>query len=303
MAGPKSLSRVIGGCPLWSQGLAHKLLQNLESVPMETNELKRLQDLARNARKGILELCLRTKTGHIGPAFSVVEILVVLYHHILCNSTQASDLDRDRVILSKGHACSALYTILAQRAWLPMDRLETFARDGCELGHHPHFEPIIGLDANTGSLGHGLPIGCGLAYAAKLRGKNFRTFVILGDGETNEGSNWEAAAFASHHRLNNLCMILDANKIQAMGTTQEVLDPIDHSAKWRSFGWDAIDVDGNDIEALVVALRKPTANDQPRAIVAHTIKGKGVSFMEGQLSWHYRQPTQEDVASAYEELG
>jgi transketolase len=266
---------------------------------MKFNEMV-VQQRALEVRKKIVELSQRTRSGHVGPSLSVTDILTVLYESIV--QGELSDENRDRVILSKGHACTPLYVLLNQNGWLSDARLESFASNGCSLGHHPHYEPEIGLEANTGSLGHGLPIGCGLAYSAKLMKISAKTYVVLSDGETNEGSVWEAAMFAAHHRLSHLCMILDANQMQAMGSTRDILDPIDHSQKWAAFGWDTVEIDGHDLQSLYSAFSRIGETDKPLAIIAHTIKGKGVSFMENELLWHYRTPQGEEFEAAMLEL-
>jgi transketolase len=236
----------------------------------------------------------------VGSAFSVVEILLVLYSEII--KGRFPDPDRDRVILSKGHACSALYATLTRFGIMDESIFMKFADNGFRLGHHPHYEPLIGLEANTGSLGHGLSIGTGIAYAAYKQSSMARTFVILSDGDTNEGSTWEAAAFAAHHKLSNLCMILDSNKIQALGFTKDILWPGKQSDRWKSFGWDVIAVDGHDVNQLTEAFSNIGVHNKPLAIIADTVKGKGVSFMENSLLWHYRPPKGEEYLKALEEL-
>jgi len=261
---------------------------------------KQVEGLARLIRKDVLDLCERTNTGHVGPAFSIADILASLYTEVLRGAP--TDPERDRLILSKGHACSALYSVLWRNGILSQERLSTFAQNGTTLGHHPHFEPDIGLEANTGSLGHGLSIGAGLAYASAIQNSPSRIFVILSDGETNEGSVWEAAAFAAHHQLKNLCMILDANKMQALGNTKDILFPGDHAGRWRSFGWTTEEIDGHDTLELCNAFSKMGRSDGPLAIIANTIKGKGVSFMEGSLLWHYRPPKGKEYRAALKEV-
>jgi len=251
-------------------------------------------------RRNIIEMCSSTRSGHIGSSLSVVDILVVLYENIVKGSPP--DPERDRVILSKGHACAALYAILGYKGWITAERLKSFATNGCLLGHHPHWEPDIGLEANTGSLGHGLSIGCGLAFAAKKMRSSSRTFIILSDGEANEGSVWEAAAFAAHQKLNNLCMILDANSYQAMGHTKDILDPINHVEKWKAFGWHTIEIDGHNVMALNNTFMKFGLTQKPFAIIANTIKGKGISFMENNILWHYRSPQGKEYELAMKEL-
>ena len=267
---------------------------------MEQEKQAELKRLAKDIRIAILHICEKTNTGHLGSAFSVVEILLVLYSEIV--KGRYPDHDRDQVILSKGHACSALYATLTRFGIMDESIFMKFASNGFSLGHHPHYEPSIGLDANTGSLGHGLSIGTGMAYAAHKQKSPARIFVILSDGDTNEGSTWEAAAFAAHHRMTNLCMILDANKMQAMGFTKDILWPGEYMDRWKSFGWDVIAVDGHDVNQLSNALLKIGVHNKPLAIIADTVKGKGVGFMENSLLWHYRQPKGEEYIAALEEL-
>ena len=267
---------------------------------MEQEEQDRLKKLAKDIRIDILHLCEKTNTGHVGSAFSVVEILLVLYSEIV--RSRYPDPDRDRVILSKGHACTALYSTLNRFGVMEESLFNTFAVNGSRLGHHPHYEPSMGLEANTGSLGHGLSIGTGTAYAAYKQNSPARTFVILSDGDANEGSTWEAAAFAAHHRLANLCMILDANKMQALGFTKEILWPGEYADRWRSFGWKVIAVDGHDVNQLTEAFLNIGVHNKPLAIIADTVKGKGVSFMENSLLWHYHPPKGQEYINALEEL-
>ena len=245
-------------------------------------------------------MCERTGTGHVGPAFSVVEILLVLYEEVLRGTPD--DAERDRLILSKGHACAALYAVLNRRGVIGDADFQSFATNGSRLGHHPHLEPAIGLEANLGSLGHGLAMAAGMAFAARMQGSPSRFFALLSDGETNEGSVWEAAAFAAHHRLANLSVTVDANKFQALGATCDILDPSPHVERWSGFGWDAVEVDGHDPAALAAAYRRVGAGDRPHAVIAHTVKGKGVSFMEHQLLWHYRVPRGDEYQAALAEL-
>jgi transketolase len=265
---------------------------------LKANELHELTSLCGKFRREVLSLCEKTGTGHVGSAFSVVEILAILQLKIMQGGQR--DSGRDRLILSKGHASAALYTILRHKGWLTDERYETILRNGTTIGHHPHFEPDIGLDANTGSLGHGLSIGAGITFNFRLKGSQSRVFVVMSDGETNEGSVWEAAAFAAHHKLSNLCTVIDANKIQALGNTEDILGPMRHAEKWRAFGWDTVEVDGHDLQSLFMAINK--RSDSPRAIIANTIKGKGVTFMENNLLWHYRVPKGDEFSNAMKEL-
>jgi transketolase len=242
------------------------------------------------------------RAPHVGSALSCVEILTALYFH----SARASPLlvdspERDRILLSKGHASAALYACLAEAGYLDPARLPTYAADGSVLAEHPSRGTVPGVEVTSGSLGHGLGLGIGLALSAKLRGQSWRVFVVLSDGECNEGSVWEAALWAPRQLLDNLTAIVDFNKFQATGPSTRItaLEPL--AEKWRSFGWDVVEVNGHDFNQLLPALEWPTGA-RPRAIIAHTVKGKGVSFMEGDLEWHYRPPSAEDLRRALEEV-
>lgn len=260
-----------------------------------------IQDFARQIRLDILKMCKETGTGHVGSAFSVVEILAVLYDGFLRG--RQGEKNRDRLVFSKGHACTALYSILLKKGILPEERFRSFAINDTKLGHHPHFEPQIGLEVNAGSLGHGLSISAGIAHACRIQGNSARVFVVQSDGETQEGSVWEAASFIAHHKLNNVCMVLDANQIQALGKTSEINQPTPHVVRWEAFGWDTVEVDGHDVGALRSAFAKVGQGNKPLAVIAHTIKGKGVGFMEGNLLWHYRKPEGKEYENALKELG
>jgi transketolase len=246
----------------------------------------------------------RASAAHIGSALSMADILSVLYCKILrVDPANSGWKDRDRLIVSKGHATSILYAALAERGFFPLEWLTDYSKDGSKLlGHVSHHVP--GVEVSTGSLGHGLPIGCGMALAAKHDGRASRTFVILSDGELDEGSNWEAILFAGHNRLNNLVAIVDYNKIQSFGKVKDVLDLDPLAAKWEAFHWHTVEVDGHDVEQLENTLRQTSPElDKPTVVIAHTIKGRGVSFMEGRLEWHYKSPDQAQLAQALEELG
>jgi transketolase len=235
----------------------------------------------------------------------MTELLAVLYTRILRVDPHRPDWpDRDRFILSKGHACAALYAVLAQRGFFPEEWLETFYQDGAHLPGHATHAGIPGIEISTGSLGHGLSIACGIALAGKRDGKTYRAFSLLSDGECDEGSTWEAALFAPQHHLDNLIVIIDYNKIQSLGTVKEVLDLEPLAAKWQSFGWAVREVDGHNVEQIEENLKQvPWENTRPTCLIAHTVKGKGVSFMENNLLWHYRSPEGEELARALDELG
>lgn len=235
----------------------------------------------------------------------MAEILAVLYGGALrIDPDRPTDPGRDRLILSKGHACAGLYAALAERGFFPIDWLESFYSNGARLAGHATAGDIPGIEVSTGSLGHGLPIACGMAKAAKIDGDGYRIVALLSDGECDEGSNWEAALFAPHHRLDNLVAIVDYNKIQSLGSTAEVLGLEPLADKWRSFGWSVREVDGHDLGIVRETLESlPFEEGRPSCIVAHTIKGKGVSFMEGELLWHYRTPQGSEYSAALLELG
>ncbi len=238
--------------------------------------------------------------GHIGCSLSIADIIGCLYDDVL-RVTGASDPDRDRFILSKGHAALALYAALAIRGFIPHEQLDTFCADHTLLGVHPEF-PLAGVDFSTGSLGQGLSMGAGAALAARLQKSSRRVFVVLSDGECNEGSVWEGVMFAAHHRLSNLTAIVDLNGQQALGYTKDVMDLSNMAARWRVFGWDAVEVDGHDPSALRSAL-KENGREAPRAIIARTVFGKGVSFMERQIKWHYLPMTDQEYEQALAEVG
>ncbi|WP_437757432.1 transketolase [Sorangium sp. So ce1389] len=261
-----------------------------------------LARIARDARVTIVRTIARARLGHIGGDLSVIDILTTLYFGILRVCPQnPSWPDRDRFILSKGHCAVAFYTVLARAGFIPRELLDQFARPLSPLNGHPARHKVPGVEANTGALGHGLPFAVGCALAAKMEGSARRIFVVLGDGELQEGSNWEAAMMAGHHRLTNLTAIVDRNGLQQGARTEATnqLEPL--TEKWRAFGWDVIEVDGHDHAALLEAIELPRSG-YPRCIVARTVKGKGVSFMEGGAEWHHKVPTAVQVEAAVQEL-
>lgn len=267
-------------------------------------ELDKCALLAKSIRRTILDLCHKTKSGHVGSSFSIVEILTALYFRFLSvEPDDPENPDRDRLILSKGHACAALYSVLAARGFMSQMDLDGFAVNGGTLEQHPNRDIRKGVEASTGSLGHGLSIGAGMALAAKKDKRKGKVYVILGDGELNEGMVWEAAMFAAHHGLDNLVAVVDMNGIQALGRTSEVigLEPVLN--KWTAFGWGAREVDGHGFGEIFRALEAvPFSVSRPSAVIARTVKGKGVSFMEDRLLWHYRPPNEEEYAAALKEL-
>jgi transketolase len=258
---------------------------------------------ARKVRAHILQMAHAAQAPHAGSALSCADLLVALYWRVLrIDPSAPNDPNRDRFILSKGHASTAQYAALAERGFFPNSVLGEYARDGGRLAEHAGPRCVPGIEAATGSLGHGLAIGVGLALAAKLQGARYRVFVILSDGECYEGSVWEAALLASAQRLDNLVALIDFNGWSAMVRTRETLEPL--AEKWRSFGWAVQEIDGHDFNAIVPALEPaPFEPERPSMIVARTIKGKGVSFMEDDLEWHYRPPSNGDLARALREIG
>jgi transketolase len=260
-----------------------------------------LSHWARKARRDVLQMSYRGQAPHLGSSLSCVDLLTFLYHRYL-HIHSPEDPTRDRFILSKGHAISALYALLAQRGFFPEQLLETFNLDGSALPEHPTPGCVPGIELATGSLGHGLSVGTGLALSAKIQGQSYRTVVLVSDGECNEGSTWEAALFAPKHHLTHLTVIVDYNKWQATGRTDDILELAPLADKWRAFGWHTLEIDGHSFEKIEQALLAPSPAQKPKAIVAHTIKGKGVSFMEDDNNWHYRIPSTEELAKAFLEL-
>ena len=259
--------------------------------------------LAKNIRGDALRMVHAAKASHIGSCLSSADILAVLYDHILkVDPGRPEWPDRDRFLLSKGHGVAILYAVLAEKGFFPKDTLLSYCQNGSLLmGHISHHLP--GVEISTGSLGHGLPIGCGLALATKKDARDYRTYVLLGDGEMDEGSNWEAMLFAAHHKLDNLIAIVDYNKIQSFGRVKDVLDLEPLTDKWRSFCWSVSEINGHDHMEISNAFKSlPIESGKPTVIIAHTIKGKGVSFMENLLAWHYKTPTDAELAQALAEL-
>ncbi len=254
------------------------------------NSLKilELQLQAEKIRKRVVEMIFSSKSGHIGGSLSSVDINTTLYFHIMnIDPENALKNDRDRFILSKGHSVEALYSVLAAKGFIKDSLLKTYGQFNSILEGHPT-KKVSGVEHNSGSLGHGLSVGMGIALAAKMDNKSYRTYVLMGDGEQGEGSIYEAAMSASHYKLDNLIAIIDRNELQISGNTEEVmmLEPI--RERWEAFGWEVFDVDGNDIKALVDVFESLNFNNKkPKLIIAHTIKGCGISFMERLANWHH----------------
>ena len=262
-------------------------------------DIEMTQQRARRIREHALRMVHEANASHIGTGLSMADILAVLYGGIArVDPSNPRAPDRDRVILSKGHGAAAFYAALAETGFFEVSRLDTFCKDGSALaGHASHHVP--GVDFSTGSLGHGLSLGCGVALGFKRDGKPGRAYVILSDGECDEGSIWEAVLFAPHHRLDNLVAVVDYNKVQSFGSVKEVLDLEPFADKWAAFRWHVQVVDGHDHAALARAFEAvPVVRGQPSVIIANTVKGRGVSFMEGELLWHYRAPSKEQLEDA-----
>ena len=275
--------------------------------PMQLNEAycESPQMFSKRIRLETLRVINKARSSHIGSAFSMVELLAVLYAKILrVDPTRPDWPGRDRFILSKGHACAPLYVTLAECGFFPPTWLDDFYQDGARLAGHATHTGVPGIEVSTGSLGHGLSIACGIALAGKRDGSAHRVFALLSDGECDEGSVWEAALFAPHHGLDNLIVIVDYNKIQSFGTVKDVLNLDPLAAKWRDFGWAVQEVDGHNTVQIERTLRHiPAEFGKPTCVIAHTVKGKGVGFMEGYLLWHYRAPDSNELAKALLELG
>lgn len=265
-------------------------------------EIQELQGKAVMIRKSVLKMIKRAKTGHTGSDLSCADILVSLYYHVLNEGNNPEDPNRDRYIQSKGHAAEVLWAVLADKGYLREDELETFSQYGSRLIGHPN-NKVPGVEMNTGSLGHGLSISVGIALAAKLDSKDYQTYTLMGDGELAEGSVWEGAMAAAHYQLDNLTAIIDRNGLQITGTSEDVMgvDPLDQ--KFEAFGWQVIEVaDGNNMEALIEAFERPHQPGKPKVIIAHTTKGKGVSFAENEAGWHHKVPTDSQYNQAINEL-
>lgn len=268
------------------------------------DKILKLKSVALQARKFIVEMLICAGCGHPGGALSSIDIMATLYFDVMkVDPNNPGWGNRDRFILSKGHSSIGLYSILHLRGFISKDSLLTFRQDNSVLSGHPDMHKVPGIDMSTGSLGHGLSVGAGLATAAKIDGKSYRVFVLMGDGETQEGSIWEAAMYASHHKLDNLIGIVDRNMIQIDGFTEDILALEPYRAKWESFGWDVVEIDGHNLEEISKAMRSaPLTSGKPTLVLAHTVKGKGISFMENNPAWHGGGLKGEQAAAALREV-
>jgi len=267
-------------------------------------DIKQLEVKARKIRRDIIQLIYDAKTGHTGGALSSTDIMTALYYGVMNVDPQKPEMkNRDRFILSKGHSVEPLWCILADQGFIKSDELKTFSQFGTRLIGHPN-NKVAGIEMNTGSLGHGLSVASGMALAAKKDQASYRTFVLMGDGEQAEGSVWEGALFAAHYKLDNLVAIVDRNKLQISGLTEDVMGLEPFLDKWQAFGWAVVEVDGNNMEALIKAFAKEhKVEGKPKLIIANTTKGKGVSFIENQPAWHHKVPTEDQYNQAMKELG
>lgn len=258
--------------------------------------------LALKIRKHAMNMTSAGGSSHIGSILSIADVLAVLYGSVMnykANEPKCSD--RDRFILSKGHAGAGVYAVLAESGFISIDKLKTHYQDGSDLSGHVSHKGIAGVEFSTGSLGHGLPVATGMALAGKINKKKHTVYVLMSDGECDEGSNWEAALFAPHHNLDNLVVIIDRNRLQSIHSTENTLGLEPFVDKWRAFGWNVVDVNGHDHKQLIKACASKVTN-KPLCIVANTTKGKGVSFMENQVLWHYRSPQGKELEAAMKEL-
>jgi transketolase len=261
-----------------------------------------LETISKKLRTLVVEALEGGGRGHLGSSMSMIEVLHVLYEDYLNITPENWNTETcDKFILSKGHGCLALYAVLANRGFIPVEELKTFCKSDSRLGGHPERGKIPGVEASTGALGHGLPIGVGLALAARIKKKNTKIVVLTGDGEINEGSVWEAAMSAAKHNLSNLTVMVDYNKLQSYGTTKEVLDLEPLVDKWKSFGFETVEIDGHDMNEIRNTLKKlPFVSNKPNAIICHTIKGKGFPFAEGNANWHHKSKlSKEEIEAMY----
>lgn len=269
----------------------------------KTQDFKVVRDVAHRVRRHVLDMTTRGKSSHVGSALSMVDIVAVLYGHVMMyDPARPKWADRDRFILSKGHAGAAVYATLAEFGFFDTSRLKDHYQNGSVFSGHVSHKGVAGVELSTGSLGHGLGVATGMAMAAMRQRRSHRVYALLSDGECDEGSNWEAILFAAHHRLHNLTAAVDYNKIQSLATVAETLALEPFTDKWRAFGWHVEECDGHDHEALLMAFRSANATPTPSVVICHTTKGKGVSFMENSVLWHYRNAQGQEYDAAAAEL-
>jgi transketolase len=269
----------------------------------KTEEIRRLRLQAEQIRKRLVEIVYTARAGHIGGSLSSVEVETALYFHVMnIDPSNPQDPDRDCFILSKGHSVEAYYAVLAAKGFIPQELLNTYGQFGSKLAGHPT-KKVPGIELNSGALGHGLSVGVGMALAAKMDDKTFRTYVLMGDGEQGEGSIYEAAMSASHYKLDNLVAIIDRNTLQISGSTEHVMTLEPMQQRWEAFGWEVLDAEGNNMESLVSVFDSiDYENEKPKLIVSHSIKGCGISFMENAVKWHHGVPSPEQYEQALAEI-
>jgi len=270
-----------------------------EATPLLKLATPPLDERSKYLRKLVVRALEGGERGHVGSSMSLIEIMRVLYDDVLqYRPAEPGWRDRDRMILSKGHGCIALYVMLADKGFFPLDTLDTFCRRDSILGGHPEAGKVPGVEASTGALGHGLSIGLGMALGVRMQKRDSRVIVVLGDGEIDEGSIWEAAMCAGKHRLSNLTAVIDYNKVQSAGSTREIQDLEPLADKWRAFNFATVEVDGHDVEALRAVFRRlPLAQDRPTAVICHTVKGKGIGFAENDANWHHKSKINKDLVA------
>ncbi|MBR2876612.1 MAG: transketolase [Clostridia bacterium] len=271
---------------------------------MDINAKKELSKIAVNVRKGIIEGTFNAKSGHPGGSLSIAEVLTYLYFKEMNVDPEKPVMEeRDRFVLSKGHAAPALYAVMAHRGFFPVEELKTLRKVDSKLQGHPSMRYLEGVDISTGSLGQGISAACGMALGSKLKGDTFRVYTILGDGEIQEGQVWEAAMYASAKKLDNLVAVIDNNNLQIDGSVEEVNSPYPIPEKFKAFGWNVIEIDAHDFEQIEAAFKQAReCKGKPTAIVQKSVKGKGISFMENQVSWHGSAPNAEQYEAAIKEL-
>ena len=271
---------------------------------LDENDIAYLENKAKEVRKKIIETLGKAGSGHPGGSLSITEIIVLLYEKVMnVDPSNPRMMDRDRLVLSKGHACPALYVMLAMKGFFPEEDLDTLRKWGSHLQGHPDMKSTPGIDLSSGSLGQGLSGACGIALAGKIDKKDFWTYCIIGDGETQEGQVWEAAMFAAHYKLDNLIVFLDFNKQQIEGKVEEIIGPLNFAEKWKAFGWHTQTVNGHSFSELYAAIvNAKTEKGKPSIIIANTVKGKGVSFMEWNLDFHGSAPKGNEIKKAIDEI-
>ena len=270
---------------------------------MTQNQQEKLQEIAKEIRKQVLLMVVNAHASHIASAYSCTDLLVYLYEFVLMiNPKKPDDPNRDRLILSKGWGVSSLYSILARKGFFKKELLKSYCQDGSKFIGITTKNDIPGIESTTGSMGHGLPLAVGMAKAGKLLNKKYKVIVLQSDGEMDEGTTWEAALLAAHHKLDNIVAIIDYNKWQSFGRTNKILNLEPIKDKWKAFGWSTVEINGHDFPQMEILLKTPLVRNKPTVIIAHTIKGKGLSIIEDKNEWHYQTPGEKEIKVAHKEL-